>query len=630
MNKIYKVIWSRVKHMYVVVSELAKSNGKSGEKAIVGSGVAGKWKKAAAAVLVAGTLLPVGMPAAWAEEENVDVPIYFSQTTGNNSWVGRATNGGGGGSLYKSTGTVHFYQVIKVKSDGTVEVHDIPGGNRSVKSVRVVDYNTPGNDSNAADNLYLGTSVSGVMGIAIGNYADILSSTVDIKYNTYTASGIAIGDFSRAKEKLAIAIGSGASATGIGGISLGTSAGSTGVGAVAVGRQTAATNDATVALGVTASAQGAGAVAVGRSSHAKGDRSIAIGTTGGTTSIIQSDDAKTEAAPYDGVHNTESLGNRSIALGIEAKTTEGADDSFAIGNQATAGGAKAMALGYNTSVTNASGATGDNKSIAMGADTTIVGANNVTQGNSINVTGSDNVVQGNSATVTGTKNIVQGSGNTVADSASSTGSTSSIIQGNDNTITGSINHVRGSSNTISGDSNSVDSHGGNVYGSHNLAYGDSVTVGSASHSVNEATALGNSASVTVDGGVALGSGSVASTASGIVGYDPATKGAASKSDAAWQSTLGAVSVSSGSGASRQIVGVAAGTNDTDAANVAQLKAATTEVKQGSNVTVSKSYDTTDGHAIYTINSTASSSGGMPRSRCITTEQKRPPLATAMS
>lgn len=100
---------------------------------------------------------------------------------------------------------------------------------------------------------------------------------------------------------------------------------------------------------------------------------------------------------------------------------------------------------------------------------------------------------------------------------------------------------------------------------------NSVILGSAEQetelTVSNATILGYNANVQADGGVALGFGSIASIAAGVAGYNP--KGD-SPDDATWKSTWAAVSVGDGTN-TRQITGVAAGTNDTDAVNVAQLK-----------------------------------------------------------
>ncbi len=89
--------------------------------------------------------------------------------------------------------------------------------------------------------------------------------------------------------------------------------------------------------------------------------------------------------------------------------------------------------------------------------------------------------------------------------------------------------------------------------------------------VTDAVILGHNANVTAAGGVALGAGSVASVDKGVAGYDPTTKAASKKTDKVWKSTLAAVSVGNADN-TRQITNVAAGFEDTDAVNVAQLKA----------------------------------------------------------
>ena len=94
--------------------------------------------------------------------------------------------------------------------------------------------------------------------------------------------------------------------------------------------------------------------------------------------------------------------------------------------------------------------------------------------------------------------------------------------------------------------------------------------------VTDAVILGHNANVTAAGGVALGAGSVASVDKGVAGYDPTTKAASKKTDKVWKSTLAAVSVGNADN-TRQITNVAAGFEDTDAVNVAQLKAVKTSV-----------------------------------------------------
>lgn len=105
---------------------------------------------------------------------------------------------------------------------------------------------------------------------------------------------------------------------------------------------------------------------------------------------------------------------------------------------------------------------------------------------------------------------------------------------------------------------------------------NSVILGSAEQetelAVSNATILGYNANVKAEGGVALGYGSIASTAAGAAGYDPSTKAVSTETGKEWKATWAAVSVGDGNN-TRQITGVAAGTADTDAVNVAQLKRA---------------------------------------------------------
>ena len=105
---------------------------------------------------------------------------------------------------------------------------------------------------------------------------------------------------------------------------------------------------------------------------------------------------------------------------------------------------------------------------------------------------------------------------------------------------------------------------------------DTIVMGSSAGGItttaSKAVILGSEANAEKDGGVALGADSVASVDKGAAGYDPSTDTASANTSAAWKATHAAVSVGNGSTATRQITGVAAGTNDTDAVNVAQLKA----------------------------------------------------------
>jgi autotransporter adhesin len=119
-----------------------------------------------------------------------------------------------------------------------------------------------------------------------------------------------------------------------------------------------------------------------------------------------------------------------------------------------------------------------------------------------------------------------------------------------------------------------------------VALGDGADAGgtplSRAQNIAKGTAIGFGAVALQSGGVALGSGSVASTAAGVAGHVPA--GANAQQEAAIKattSTQAAVSVGdAANGQFRQITGVAAGSADSDAANIAQLKAASSATKAG--------------------------------------------------
>lgn len=183
--------------------------------------------------------------------------------------------------------------------------------------------------------------------------------------------------------------------------------------------------------------------------------------------------------------------------------------------------------------------------------------------------------------------LVLGSGNELSNT------TFSQVFGVQNTVTGTNNKnlsVSGVKNTVNKSSNvmlsGVNSTVENTtnavsFGSNHTLSGanDTITFGfyskATTTSAQQAVILGSEANATVNGGVALGYKSIASTDKGIAGYDPETGATSTKTtDATWTSTAGAVSVGdTTNNLTRQITGVAAGTADTDAVNVAQLKAA---------------------------------------------------------
>ena len=157
------------------------------------------------------------------------------------------------------------------------------------------------------------------------------------------------------------------------------------------------------------------------------------------------------------------------------------------------------------------------------------------------------------------------------------------MTGVNNTITGTagnvakLNQVSGYNNTITNASNNI------VMGNDHIVTADNtIAIGglssSETRSVANTTTIGYDAKASVEGGVALGYKSNATVDKGAAGYDISTKAASTDTSSTWKATASAVSVGDvANDVTRQITSVAAGTNDTDAVNVAQLKKVETKI-----------------------------------------------------
>lgn len=157
------------------------------------------------------------------------------------------------------------------------------------------------------------------------------------------------------------------------------------------------------------------------------------------------------------------------------------------------------------------------------------------------------------------------------------------MTGVNNTITGTagnvakLNNVTGYNNTITNASNNI------VMGNdHVITADNTIAIGglssSETRSVANTTTIGYDAKASVEGGVALGYKSNATVDKGAAGYDISTKAASTDTSSTWKATASAVSVGDvANDVTRQITSVAAGTNDTDAVNVAQLKKVATKI-----------------------------------------------------
>ncbi|MBI0165972.1 ESPR-type extended signal peptide-containing protein, partial [Snodgrassella sp. M0351] len=549
MNKVYRNVWNENTQTWVAASELANSKTKSNtvcEQSIVKKIINKLGLKKIVSVTITALIL----------EWQAIAPVYAANAAivgGNNSgtvWPGGGYQYGGHGSMVFSGDDDHcgadrvngrrtvtdgitakdeYLRFIRNTAFGTSHPYGSVTSNKAEawsdegKTDGGTGYQAAptGGDNNAMPVAYgIYSFAYGCGSYATGNYSTAFGANA-----TATAGGaMAFGVASLASGAASIAFGISSQATGISSVALGSMASSNGTGSVAVGLSSAANKDAAVALGAGATASGNSSVAVGNAAQAVGDQSISIGAgnqvsgrksgaIGGVQSNAIFKDGEIIAAPSNPTNIT---GNNTYSLGNENGTIA-VDDSGVFGNKNTISG-------------------------------TTEGVNNIRiVGNNNTVSSAKDLVFGNDNTVSSAKDLVFGNDNTVT-------ATRGLILGNDNTVNADRGLIIGN-NTSTG-ANATDA----------IAIGNSVSVSNAS-----GIAIGTNATTIVDTGVALGSGSVADIEKGKTGFDPTGTNSAANNPT-WTSTAGAVAIgNAGSGITRQLTGLAAGTNDTDAVNVAQMK-----------------------------------------------------------
>ena len=199
----------------------------------------------------------------------------------------------------------------------------------------------------------------------------------------------------------------------------------------------------------------------------------------------------------------------------------------------------------------------------QGVSNTVKGSVVIDENNEKNAT-THNYVGGFFNTLeNGKSNYVIGTKNTIISNSDSTTNASNIVIGDNHTLTnGSHNVIIGSEDAETAKETPATRHGLRM-----MAAEETET----SKSPDNVVRIGHNAKATYDYSAALGAGSVASTDAGVPGYDPLTGIASTSNDKTWKSNWAAASIGD-STHTRQLTNVAAGWADTDAVNVAQLKA----------------------------------------------------------
>ena len=465
MNKIFKVVWSKTKECYVVVSEVAKNNG--GKKKALASVLAGLAMVAA----TAGTPVhaDVGLGGSSVNISPNGTYNGSNSVTPNSIVVGyqnRTTGGSGNGHVIYGANNV-------ANQDSSMAL-----GNQNVATGPAASAIGVGSQATGRNTIAVGNvaKASNTDNIAIGTYSEALTSGQD-------AYALAVGSYSKANAHMAVGIGALANATG--------------TESTAVGAGSKATAKNSQAFGARNTASGQNATAIGYGNTSAVEDTITVGTSntasvGGGIAIGQNNIANSGGT----------AGNTMIAIGRENEAT--AQDTVAIGRRTKAT---------------------ENVAVALGARSEATGSGAVALG---------------------------GNGDGYKTTATQLGS---VAIGMQSTSTGVA------STAVGGVSQAT-------------AKGASALGFKANASAESATALGQESSASIKDGVALGSQSKTSIDKGVKGFNPAetrTNKYSGLTGNVQTSTLAAVSVGDGANATRQITGLAAGTADSDAVNVAQLR-----------------------------------------------------------
>ena len=374
-------------------------------------------------------------------------------------------------------------------------------------------------------------------------------------------------------------------------------------GKVAIGAKNTSTNNATTAVGNRNTATGGAATAVGAGNTASGNGSVAVGNVNnadakaavaiGTYNNVNYTKGSWETTPKKAGEYSTVVGNYSSATGTSASamgvyTNATGAGSFAAGYNNNAKGQNSVAIGSeNTSHVADTVTLGQfNNAKTMGGIS--IGKNNLTDstngGRNFAATADENsqiaIGRDNEAThldtiAIGRETKASGSGATVIGARAEASGNNAIAIGQSGkdspkVIAKGVNSIAiGMQSQTEGESGVAVGAGTRANGQYGVAVGHV-----AKANVTRGTALGDVAEANIAEGVALGASSVTTTDKGVVGYNPSDPHERKYNPLTGNvktATTAAVSIGNGSTLTRQLTGLAAGTADTDAVNVAQLK-----------------------------------------------------------
>lgn len=529
MNKAYRLIWSQVKHGYVVASELAKSHTKNGGHAAYKQSMA----LLCAAFLCSGYGMVMAVDNAAGQGKGVAVGTGSSAPNAENVAVGK------GAKILYSNGLTAATGDVAIGSGAKINNYASQGGSIAIGKNAQIENMAGGGEASFA---FGQTTFSG----------GAFSSSRIPADPTKVVGSVAIGDNTFART----------GSTMIGSHNYNGELGDTIVNSDSTRKHALSVYATTI--GANSFSNGAFTTSTGAyniiSSEYNGGRfSNAVKNLGATINGSLNSIESMKGSYYSGIANTISgIANRTF--------NSNGTLIYGAGNEIT------NSITGLTGVPSSSGNSA--KDFADKLRTAI--ADSESGGATFAIGGGNKADYTQKTSIIGVNNQVNGTEDAV--------SIYNFISGYKNTAT-NVQHVSviGSENTV------TDTKG-------SLVLGDKRTVSQADGSIilgssekgtttgaKNAVAIGSEANVTKDGGVALGANSIASVDKGVAGYDPTTGKASEKEDSIWKATDAAVSVGDGTTVTRQITGVAAGWEDTDAVNVAQLKKAVSSAADGNDV-----------------------------------------------
>ena len=676
MNQVHKVIWSRVKNCYIVVSEITKRVGRDNKASVTGIR---PLRALLCAMVVAGCMLPADVDAAsgivWGT--GASAPGQDSVAVGTNAKA-KKSHAVAQGTEAKADGVYALafgYKVQTLANYAIAMGHQAKAGANAIGGVAIGSSSVVegehgvalGDQAESKNKQTIAVGLksvsSGEQSISIGHQAKAIgnnSIAEGVGAKGYAKDGVAIGNNAESgtadnkdpriptiPSNNGVAVGNSAKASGGSSVSVGNDSIGNGPSSVAIGNAATANDVRTTAIGNNAHAEGAGSLSIGREASAltlenatstnplvtgtdeqldrkgvmaigddakaSGNNSIALGTSAKAGDLEKTRNADSVTLTGSAKRITKLTTKRSVnnAVAIGTESSVQSDEDIAVGYRATTVASKyhqlpgsgQVAIGSNS---NTYGSRGD-VAIGSGAETNIRvknvdhtngptekrDAQSVAIGSVAKAYGSQAVAVGADTRAIGNSSVAIGTDDIELDRAK----LQSLLPGlannenlnnkapSDATLGSAALHDKpyyvktasiGTASVALGAMSQAAGDASMAMGLNALAEGDASTaIGPLARSKGKKSiAMGVNANSQVDGGVALGADSVSNRQQTSNAYIPSGADTAQVNAInATKGTTGAVSVGSDT-VKRQIINVAAGTDDSDAVNVAQLKAVT--------------------------------------------------------